>query len=144
MFNALGRLALGEVSDEASQAGALIDMLSAEELAHMRTGTGLLMPDTCNILSVTQTADGFGGITQTWGTVVTVACRLDIVPTQHDEQVNGSSLRNFQETVLSIPFSTSIAVTNRVEHGGYTYNVLATNVDQSWIAVKRATLERIE
>ena len=120
-------------------------MLSSQDLQYMRDSIALLFPDTCNILSVTETADGFGGVSQSWGTAsASVSCRLDIVPTQTEEQVNGASLRNFQETVLSIPYSTSIAVTNRVEHGGYTYNVIATNTDQSWIAVKRATLERIE
>lgn len=121
-------------------------MLSTSDLSYMRDVIGDLLPDTCNILSVTETADGMGGVTPTWGTTSAgVACRLDIIVSRSDEeQIAGASLRAFQETVLSVPYSTSISTTNRIEHGGYTYDVKATNTDQSWIAVKRATLERVE
>lgn len=121
-------------------------MLETADLAYMRDAIADLLPDTCNILSVTETADGFGGVSQSWGTAsANVACRLDIVrDNQSDEAIAGASRRNFQETVLSLPYNTTISVSNRVEHGGYTYNVTANNTDQSWIAVKRVVLERIE
>jgi hypothetical protein len=118
-------------------------MLSALELETMRDSTELLMPDTCNILTATQSADGYGGIAQTWGTAAaSVSCRLDILH-KTVSGVDGASLREYQETILSIPYNTTVDKDYRVEHGGYTYNVTAVNNDQSWIAVKRVFLERV-
>lgn len=120
-------------------------MLTSSDLSGMREAIEALFPDTCNILTATETPDGFGGVSQSWGTAsASVACRVDIVSrTNKDELVAGASLRAFQETVISLPYDTVISATNRVEHGGYTYDVKATNTDQSWVAVRRATLERI-
>ena len=144
MFGAIGQFALGQATEaeEDTQAGALLDMLSAEELAHMRTGTGLLMPDTCNLLTLTTTPDGMGGYSEAWGTAAgTISCRLDI--TNKMDGMGGASMREYQATILSVPYNTTIDVNYRVEHGGFTYNVTAVNNDQSWIAVKRVSLERV-
>lgn len=146
MLGAIGQYAVGE-SEVIADAiiGAFENMLTTQELLHMRDSTELLMPDTCNILSVTNTPDGQGGVTQTWGTVSSsIACRLDILSRQNTNiQIDGAALREYQETILSVPFDTTVENNNRVEHGGLTYNVTSTNTDQSWIAVKRVYLERI-
>jgi head-tail adaptor len=120
-------------------------MLSNSELEYMREAIGQLLPDTCNILTVTNTPNGFGGMTQTWGTAsASVACRLDIVNRGQDaESIQASGIRAYQEVMLSLPYDTTITTSQRVEHGGYTYNVHSVNTDQSWIAVKRAVLERV-
>jgi len=144
VFGAIGQYSIGQATEaeEDTQAGALLDMLSSEELAYMRTGTGLLMPDTCNLLTLTTTPDGMGGYSEAWGTAAgTITCRLDI--TRKMEGQGGASLREYQETVLSLPYNTTVDVNYRVEHGGYTYNVTSVNNDQSWIAVKRVMLERV-
>lgn len=120
-------------------------MLSSADLSMMREAIEDLLPDTCNILSVTETADGFGGVTQTWGTATAgAACRLDIIRRRNTNiQIDGAALREYQETVLSLPYNASVSNNDRIEHGGLTYNVTSTNVDQSWISVKRVLLERV-
>ncbi len=121
-------------------------MLNSADLAYMRAAIAELLPDTCNILSVTYSPDGMGGNTETWGTVsASVACRLDIQTgqTSKGEVVIADSVRPFQQTILSLPYSTTILTSDRVEHGGFTYNVSRVNTDQSWIAVKRVILERV-
>lgn len=120
-------------------------MISNNELVSMRDAIETLLPDTCNILEATNTADGYGGVTQSWGTTsASVACRLDIVNRRSSAQnIQGASLREYQETILSLPYDTTISNNNRVEHGGFTYNVTENNTDQSWISVKRVTLERV-
>jgi hypothetical protein len=45
--------------------------------------------------------------------------------------------------VLSVPYDTVISTGNRVEVGTTTYAVVAVNVNVSWKAVARATLEII-
>ena len=120
-------------------------MLSSNELAYMQESIAALLPDTCNILTVTESPDGFGGVTQTWGTASSnVACRLDVTnQIGTDEAAGGASLKSYQQTILSVPYNTTVGNNYRIEHGGFTYNVTATNTDQSWIAVKRVTLERV-
>lgn len=120
-------------------------MLSNAELTAMREAIEDLFPDTCNILTATETADGYGGVSRVWGTAsANVACRLDVVNRSgSDEQVGAASLRSFQETILSVPYNTTITTDSKVEHSGTTYNVTAINSGQSWIAVKRVTLEKV-
>jgi hypothetical protein len=122
-------------------------MLSSDDLAYMREAIEDLLPDTCEILQVTQTADGYGGVTQTWGTAAAgtaVPCRLDMVTSRVNESVAGASVRAYQETVLSMPYNIVVSTTNRIKHEGTTYAVQSVNTGQSWIAVKRLTLERVE
>lgn len=121
-------------------------MLTNSELAYMREAIGQLMPDTCNLLTATNTADGSGGITTTWGTAsASVVCRMDYkTGAQQSEQLTAFSVRPYSGFMLSVPYNTTINTEYRVEHGGFTYNVKAVNTDQSWIAVKRVVLERVE
>lgn len=116
--------------------------ISAAELAIMRETISSLLPDTCNILTVTETANGAGGVSQSWGTAYTsVACRLD--KRTGNEQLSAGAIQPFTGWVLSLPYNATISEACRVEHGGYTYNVTSVNNDASWRVVKRAILERV-
>jgi head-tail adaptor len=112
-------------------------------LAAMRSAIADLLPDTCVILSITETPDGAGGVTQSWGTLSSgVSCRLDVKSGM--EQVAGGALVPYKRTMLSVPYDTTITEAHRVVHSGGTYNVIAPpNTGQSWIAVKRVELERV-
>src|SRR5688572_11073600 len=113
-------------------------------LAQMRsTISGEMLPDTCNIVTITNAPDGEGGVTETRGTIGTaIACRLDVK--RGREEVTGGAIQPYIKTMLSLPYDTTITEAHRVEHGGLTYAVIApSNSDQSWIAVKRVELERI-
>jgi len=111
-------------------------------LAAMRSAISELLPDTCAILSLTSTSDGAGGQSESWGTVTTVSCRVDVKEMR--DIVSGGAVQSYIKTMLSVPYDTSITEVSRVEHGGITYAVVAPpNSDQSWIAVKRVELERV-
>lgn len=111
-------------------------------LTAMRAAIAELLPDTCNILSVTQVADGQGGVTETWGTASNnIACRLDVVNKR--EQVAGGAVQQFTGYVLSCPYDTTISAANRVEVSSVTYAVTGLNDGQSWKAVKRVMLEAV-
>lgn len=117
--------------------------LTAVELAQMRTDIETLLPDTCNLLTATNTSDGQGGYTQAWGTAASgVACRLDEIRSR--ETLAGAALRPTGQYMLSLPHSATITAAYRVEHGGLTYAVVGLNTDVSWRAVQRATLEKVE
>ena len=117
--------------------------LTARELAQMRVDIEDLMPDTCDILSVAYTSDGEGGMAETWGTALAnVNCRIDY--RSGSEKVTGGAIQSYSKAVLSIPYNTPISLTNRIKSGGYIWAVKSINDGQSWMAVKRAELERVE
>lgn len=114
--------------------------LSDAELAAIRADVLNLLPDTCNLLTVTNTSDGQGGFTQTWGTVDTcVKCRLD--PIRGSEQIAGEAIRPFHTFVLTLPYDVTITEQYRVEIGTYTYNVTSIDPNKSWRASVRAYVE---
>lgn len=119
-------------------------MIDTAMLAVMREAIGDLLPDTCNILSVTRTADGMGGFTETWGTATAgVSCRLDLVTRDLNEMVKGGAVNPYPQYMLSVPYDTTLAVENRIEHNSVTYAVVKVNTSQSWKAVARAVLELV-
>jgi head-tail adaptor len=116
--------------------------LTARELAQMRADIEDLMPDVCDILSVTYVSDGEGGMTETWGTVsADVKCRVDY--RSGSEKMTGGAIQPYSKAVLSLPYSTTISTTNRVKMDAYVWSVLSVNNKQSWDAVRRAELERV-
>lgn len=120
--------------------------LTADELVQMRADLETLLPDTCNLLTVTQAADGQGGYTDTWGTATTnLACRLDNSgrTSGNTRSVSGDSLRPFSSWILTVPQDTTLTTAYRVEHGGNTYSVTSVSAGGSWLGVKRAQLERL-
>ncbi len=116
--------------------------LSAAELAQIRADIETLFPDTCNILSVTNTSDGMGGFTQAWGTAsANVPCRIDYQT--GSEALTAESLKPYQRAFVSMPYDTTITTSNRIQINGVSHSVVSVNVNQSWIGVKRAAVEKI-
>lgn len=114
--------------------------LTSTELSVMRSSIALLLPDTCNICTITNTPDGEGGSTQTRGTSGTaIACRLDV--TQSNEQVTGGAIQPYTSYMMSLPYDVTVNPSNIIEHNGVDYSVKPSNANQSWIAVKRVPLE---
>lgn len=117
-------------------------MITENMLADMRASINELMPDTCDILSLTATADGQGGVSQTWAASSTnVKCRLDVISKR--EATTGGAVQQFTGYVLSLPYDTTINDTDRVEIDDITYAVTGLNDGQSWKAVKRVMLEAV-
>lgn len=125
-------------------------MPSAAELTRIRADMeDATLPDTGNILSVTQTADGEGGYSESWGTATAgVACRVDLFTSRGVgiigmEQVQAGAIKPYSTWILSVPYGTALTSANRFEHGGNTYNVIEVDAGRSWGGNVRATLEKI-
>jgi hypothetical protein len=117
--------------------------LTSTELAQIREAIDDLLPDECDILSVTQVSDGAGGITDTWGTLsASVPCRLDFSNPGKESQAN-ASYTAFKMGMLSVPYDTVVTTANRISKDGETYDVKGVNNAQSWIGVKRLSVERV-
>lgn len=116
--------------------------MTAADIAQMRADVLKMLPDTCAILSVAYTRDGEGGLTEVWGTATaSVACRLDFK--QGRELEVGGAVQPFTRAVLSLPYDTVLATSNRVVVNSNTYAVKSVNDGQSWIVAVRAEVERV-
>ena len=118
-------------------------MPSSSELASIRADIeSTTLPDTCSLLTVSQAADGQGGVTDTWGTVTaSVSCRLD--PIRGSEQTAGGAVRPYHSYVLSLPHGTTITAAYRVIVGASTFSVTSVDTGKSWSGQVRAYLERL-
>jgi xanthine dehydrogenase molybdopterin-binding subunit B len=118
-------------------------MLTDAELESIRAAIEELLPDICDILSVTHTSDGQGGWTEAWGTATASApCRLDTAR-PGTEAVFGASVQPFQGYVLTLAHDETIVTGNRVACNGQTFNVVSVDLAKSWDGSRRAYLERI-
>lgn len=115
--------------------------LTNAELSNMREAINLLLPDTAQIITITQTPNGMGGYTESRATAAAVAFRLDVSSGQ--EQIAGGALQPYTRYKGSLPYDTTITTTQQLLHSGVTYAVIAVNTSQSWIAVRRVDLEKI-
>lgn len=124
-------------------------MLNSADLEYMRSAVEQLFPDTCNILSLTQTSNGQGGFTETWGTATAgVACRLDSASSKSSflaqtQAITAGAIQEATQWMLSLPHDTTIDSNNRVEVSGYTFNVGAVDIGKSWNAEVRVSLDKI-
>lgn len=117
-------------------------MLTNADLVYMRKSVEQLFPDTCYILTVSESPNGMGGRTVTLGTAGTSICRLDMVDNRNAETMQGAGMRSSQETILSMPYDASVTTVNKILHEGITYNVQSVNIGASWKAETRCTLEK--
>lgn len=110
-------------------------------LAAMRSAIGELLPDTGQVITITNVSDGQGGQEVSRGTATAINCRVDYLDGL--EKATGGALQPYSKIMLSIPYDTTISTVNQFLHNGTTYTVKNVNDDQSWIAVKRCKLEKL-
>jgi len=117
--------------------------LTNKELAQIRADIAGLLPDTCNILEVTRTSDGAGGWTEAWGTATAdVPCRLDF--RTYGKEVNTAyALTPYKSGIISMEYDETITTANRILLNSVEYNITGVNDNQSWIGVKRVSVERV-
>ena len=119
--------------------------LTAAELASIRADVADLMPDTCIIITVTNTPDTMGGYTQGTAAAGTVNCRLDakIINTlRASESKAAGGIQPFHQFILTVPHNTTITTDNQVQKGSEVYNVISVDADKSWKGAVRVVLER--
>jgi SPP1 family predicted phage head-tail adaptor len=116
-------------------------MLSDAELTAIRADVERMLPDTCAILAGTQSPDGYGGITTTWGTVTTCACRID--PLTGREALAGGAVQPYHAYIVTLPYGTTVTEGNRVEIGGTRYTIKSVDAGKSWAASVRLVVEKL-
>lgn len=116
--------------------------LETSMLASMREAIRSLLPDLCDILTVSRIPDGMGGEVETWVTTGSrIPFRLDM--SSGSEMTSGGALQPVTRYKGSLPYDAEISPSDRISHNGHIYAVTSINDDQSWSAVVRVDLERI-
>lgn len=98
-------------------------MLSTSDIAAMRTALTASMPDSVAISRATSVSDGYGGLTETWATVATVAGRVSPTGYAPDERAVAQRLGNVSSWVVTMPALTDVRVTDRLAVGSRTFEV---------------------
>lgn len=103
-----------------------------------------LMPDTCEIQSVTLTPDGYGDNTEVWATDETVACQVSDLSAR--EAQIADKLSEVVDYQITLPATTDVTAQNRIRH---TRNAVVTVFsivgvrDRPSIELARTVLARI-
>lgn len=120
--------------------------LTTKELDAIRSDINGLLPDTGYILSVTTTADGAGGNTESVGTAGTTTYRLDpklLTGWSSEEKVSSAELRPFHTFILTLPYNATINTNNRFkDKNGVIYNIASIDENKSWQASIRCVVEK--
>jgi hypothetical protein len=114
--------------------------MDSGELSQLRADILALLPDICDIVSVTRTPDGFGGWAETLSVSSTIACRMDHKTGR--EMLGDGSVRTYQYNLLTLPHTANISTANRVVYEGNLYNVTSVS-EGSNLAVMRVGVERV-
>jgi len=118
--------------------------LTAAELTDIRTAIADLLPDTCTLLSVTNTRDAVGGVVETYGTAGTSPCRVDpIVQMKPYEALGAGAVAPFHRYMLTLPYNSTVTTEMRVSVNGETFNVISADDPKSWEGSRRVILEQI-
>jgi len=116
-------------------------MLRSDELDGLRTDALAALTDSCDVMRAARVSDDAGGVTETWASEGTVACRL--VPARSArEDVAGGAVASITRWAVLFAHDADVMASDRLEIGGVTYEVVGVGVG-SESAVMRADVVRI-
>lgn len=122
---------------------AIVDMISAGELASIKAESLRAMPDTATILRNTP-ARTSGGSTPGYASVGTTRCRLSAsVLGGGNEQVAAGQLVSVMGYTLVVPPGTNIKNSDRIQVGSSVFEVISGKTDASWNMSDAYTLQKI-
>lgn len=117
-------------------------LLTAGEIATLRSTQNQAMPDTGVIIRDNLTADGMGGFTR--GTVAAGTVNGRLLPTggySSNEGLGAAQPLSVSKYWWTVPYNTDIAVADIVQVGGQLVRVLEVNLDAGWETAKRCKVE---
>lgn len=114
-------------------------MLSAAELAELRSTMLDLLPSTCDIQYSTATTNDYGNTTHTWLNAATaVMCRVDPFNRQDSSGVFADREANTLYFQITLPYNANIQNGDRIIYSGGTVEVLQLYSNHSQNTVIRA------
>lgn len=118
-------------------------MLSASEVASMRTTAERALPSTCTIQRKTSVSDGGGGTTETWASYAEdVACR--VAPAGGGETGTAGDRINDETThIVTLPALADITEADRLVIDGQTYEATAVRKRGVWEITRRVEAKEV-
>lgn len=113
--------------------------IPAAELASMRNAVDNVLPSSCIIYRLSESSDSQGGMIQTYTAVGTADCRL--AAKQGTERMLAQQVAATGAFVLTVPYDTSIAASDRVSVGGKGYRVTFVDNVKEWRAAIRCDVD---
>jgi head-tail adaptor len=107
-------------------------LLSASEIADMRSTQNDTMPDTMVVWRYTTASDGMGGLTETWAAVGTVTGRVAPAGRAGSEQIIAERLTASEPWVITVPTGTTVYARDRFVIAGRTFEVEYVNEHEAW------------
>lgn len=107
-------------------------MLSAAELAAMRTVEQSAMSGTAVIRRATNTPDGTGSFTESLAAIGTVSCDVWAVSQRLNEAVGGDQILSRGDWYITIPYGTDVKATDIIDVGSKSYEVVFVPNGASW------------
>lgn len=106
-------------------------LIDPQELTDMRAELAQTWPDTALVKRRSpSTSDGRGGVTGSFATVATVACRL--IPKHNEKEgTEAAKVTAVTEWTVLLPFNTGVKPGDRLEIASLTYDVLEDDGDRS-------------
>lgn len=119
-------------------------LLSDKDLAAMRAEGAEMLPSTVSILNPTTTADGAGGVTETWASIGSFPCRVDPIARvmQLDSAGRAEAIRT--EYLITMAYNAAVTVRSHLLVDGFTYEIRQFQGDHSWRVFMRFKVSRVE
>lgn len=111
-------------------------MLTAAELAEMRSVQDEAMAASCVISRKTLVSDGMGGFTETWAASGTVSCRVWPATESGAESLIADRITESDAWVITVPYNTDITAKDRVVADGRTFEVISA-IAHTWETARR-------
>ena len=107
-------------------------LLTAAEIADMRSEQNGTMPDTVVVWRWTSASDGMGGEVETYAAVGTVTGRLGRVGNMGEESVIADRLTAADPWVITVPQTTTVYERDRLVVGSRTFEVEMVAEHAAW------------
>ena len=117
-------------------------MLTAAELADMRTVQAQAMAGTAVISRKTLASDGMGGFTETWAASGTVTCRVWPATESGAESLIADRITESDAWVITVPYATDITAKDRVVADGRTFEVVSA-IAHTWETARRVVATEV-
>ena len=121
-------------------------LLQSADLSWMQTVQNTALPDTCTIYRATMTADGMGGFSEQWLSVLhSIPCRLYPVNSRAmSEYETGGQWASVTRWFLTLEHGTTVTAKDVAYVDGRTFQISEVNTSESWKTVVRCEVQAID
>jgi hypothetical protein len=116
-------------------------LLSTAQITSMKTTANLALPDSAVITRATLARAANGGFTESWGTVATVACRIDPPGSVRLDQWS-EKIQDRSPFILNLAAAGNIQSGDKATVGSEVYEVIGL-MDGSWEITRRVVVVKI-